>query len=138
MESLKAGAISGIAAASAFGLLTPLNHALGGEPLFSGSSKLMSIVSADDLLSSAVVLVSGLLFGITYRYVVQAAPNPHLKSGAVLAFGLVRGLAQIDTGLQLQGDAIGLLVLAGESLGIFAIAALVLEWTMASGIVKAE
>jgi hypothetical protein len=42
-----------------------------------------------------------LLFGVTYRYIIQEDSNPQLKAGAVLAFGLVRGLTVLDIGLNI-------------------------------------
>jgi hypothetical protein len=43
-------------------------------------------------VSGAVASVNGLLFGVTYRYIIRSDKNPQLKAGGILAFGLVRGL----------------------------------------------
>ena len=52
---------------------------------------------AEDLtLRLGIVALSGFLFGVTYRYAVRGDSNPHLKSGVIGAFGLVRGLAQLE------------------------------------------
>ncbi|NJN88715.1 MAG: hypothetical protein HC881_23575, partial [Leptolyngbyaceae cyanobacterium SL_7_1] len=48
------------------------------------------------LLQGAIALATGFLFGVSYRYIVRQDENSHLKSGAILAFGIIRGLAQID------------------------------------------
>jgi hypothetical protein len=48
------------------------------------------------LLAAGIAGGSGLLFGLTYRYVIRHDRNPHLKSGAVGAFALVRGFAQAE------------------------------------------
>lgn len=87
-------------------------------------------------LKGAIVLFSGFLFGATYRYVIRQDSNPHLKSGAVMAFGLVRGLAQVEVkGNQIAPLLLGLGVL--ESLLLFATAMLVLDWTIGQGWIKA-
>jgi hypothetical protein len=76
------------------------------------------------------------LFGVTYRYIIRTDVNSHLKSGAVLAFGLVRGFAQVEVGLSLQGTLEALALLATESIVMFAIARLLLDWSLQQGIVK--
>ncbi|GBG66861.1 hypothetical protein CBR_g70738 [Chara braunii] len=54
------------------------------------------------IFTEVVVAISCALFGITYRYAVRRdAGNIELKSGIVAAFGLVRGLAQLDSTVQL-------------------------------------
>ncbi|HEY9599409.1 MAG TPA: hypothetical protein V6D33_17230, partial [Cyanophyceae cyanobacterium] len=56
--------------------------------------------------------------------------NPHLKDGAVLAFGLVRGLAPVEIQAQFT-DSIWLWgVLGIESIGCFAIARFTLDWAI--------
>jgi hypothetical protein len=88
------------------------------------------------LTSWAIAAISGGLFGITYRYIIRRDRNPHLGSGAVLAFGLVRGLATIDTG-SLTARSFGALGVAGvESLVLFAIARQLLDWALHSGWVQ--
>ncbi|MGB0564171.1 MAG: hypothetical protein ACPGVO_20570 [Spirulinaceae cyanobacterium] len=42
------------------------------------------------VVTLAVALGSGFLFGIAYRYIVRQDANPHLRQGAVLAFSGVR------------------------------------------------
>lgn len=78
-------------------------------------------------LHLANAALAGLLFGVTYRYVVRQGENPHLSSGVVLAFALVRGLAQLETGWTLHGNPTLLLILGGESFLMMAIAAVVLN-----------
>jgi hypothetical protein len=72
------------------------------------------------------------LFGLTYRYVIRTDRNSHLQSGAVLAFGLVRGLAPIQD-LRLSW-LIGLQI--GESLLLFGAAALLIDWLIEQGWIK--
>lgn len=78
-------------------------------------------------LHLAHAMLAGLLFGVTYRYVVRQGENPHLGAGAVLAFALVRGLAQLETGWTLHGNPTLLLLLGCESVLMLAIAAGVLN-----------
>ena len=58
-------------------------------------------VSADAFLvwvvKVAIAMLSGFLFGVTYRYVVRQDDNSHLGSGVVAAFVVVRTLAQVET-----------------------------------------
>lgn len=79
MESVKAGLLSGIVALCCGGLLAPLRP--GQEALW---------------LAALASGLCGFLFGITYRYVVRDDSNRHLGSGAVGAFGLVRGLTLLE------------------------------------------
>jgi hypothetical protein len=44
----------------------------------------------------AIAIVSAFLFGATYRYVIRQDVNPHLKSGVVAAFVVVRALSQLE------------------------------------------
>nr|WP_228035184.1 hypothetical protein [Oculatella sp. LEGE 06141] len=135
IESLKAGLIGAIATALVYtsclvghSLLPQLNSALLSVP-----ARLMSWTG---ILSFANAVFAGFLFGVTYRYVIRADQNSHLKSGAVLAFGLVRGLAQVDMGVAVQDSPLTLIVLAAESVVLFAIARLVLDWALQQGWVK--
>lgn len=50
------------------------------------------------LVSWAIASLSGALFALTYRYAIRQNQNPQLNAGVVLAFALVRGLAQVDAG----------------------------------------
>ncbi|CAI7842696.1 unnamed protein product [Closterium sp. NIES-53] len=50
------------------------------------------------LVAAAALAATCALFGVTYRYIVRKdVGNIHLKAGAVGAFGLARGLAQVDS-----------------------------------------
>ncbi|NJK52631.1 MAG: hypothetical protein HC936_06985 [Leptolyngbyaceae cyanobacterium SU_3_3] len=131
VESVKAGLFAGLSVAIAFSILALINDLI----LASQFQPLLGLQRATTggWLSGAIAIVAGLLFGITYRYVVRQDQNSHLKSGAVLAFGLVRGLAQIDVGLATQGALLPFVVLALESILLFAIARLALDWAMNQG-----
>jgi hypothetical protein len=132
LESLKAGSFSAIAAAIIFSSLTLLHGFLPDFlPLSQPPATLTSLG-----IKGAIAVLSSFLFGITYRYIVRQDQNPHLKSGAVLAFGLVRGLAQVE--LLWQTPAIGLAVLVGESLLLFAGDRLLLDWALSRAWLKAS
>ncbi|PSF39418.1 hypothetical protein C7H19_01115 [Aphanothece hegewaldii CCALA 016] len=70
----------------------------------------------------SIAALSGFLFGVTYRYIVQNQENPHLKDGAVFAFGLVRGLVPLETTDGANEQIIALCFFLGESLLCFAVA----------------
>lgn len=123
IESVKAGSLSGIAAGIAYGTIDSLDRwLLGGysPPLISLGVEL------------AIAIATGFLFGVTYRYIIRADRNSHLNSGAVLAFGLVRGLARVDVGglepIQLLAN--GLVVL--ESVLLFAIARAAIDYALSA------
>jgi hypothetical protein len=121
IESVKAGSLSGIAAGIAYGTIDSLDRwLLGGysPPLISLSLEL------------AIAISAGFLFGVTYRYIIRTDRNSHLNSGAVLAFGLVRGLARVDVGglEPIQILANGVVVL--ESVLLFVIARAAIDYAL--------
>jgi hypothetical protein len=93
-------------------------------------------------ISLAIGTVSGFLFGVTYRYVIRSDRNSHLNDGAVLAFGLVRGLALVEKNLALNLTLLDLskfLSLGGlvlQSIVCFAIARLILDLAIARKLIK--
>lgn len=136
LESLKAGIIGGGAALVLVGstlLIYPWVAAQWPDQ-WAGLTQMAVLPAAG--ISGAIATLAGFLFGVTYRYVIRQDPNPHLKSGAVLAFGLVRGLAQVDAGLRLGDSAAVVLVLLVESLLLFAIARLALDGAIQAGWVR--
>jgi hypothetical protein len=117
IESLKAGVISGISIIFAFLATTVINTSLlDFQPSW--------------LISTLLMGFSGFLFGVTYRYIIRNDHNPHLKSGAIMAFGLVRGLAEIDSAWKYRDQIQNAFVLAGESIFYFAIAATILNFAI--------
>lgn len=151
IESLKAGTVSAIATSGAFGLAVVLNHWLNqpntglprpiGSPLLDQFSSQLAhslpVVSGANLyLGLGIAAFSGFLFGITYRHLVRTDRDSHLQAGAIGAFGLVRGLAQVDTQFRLRSEWLAGVVLAAESFVMFAIAAFVLDWALRQGIVR--
>ncbi|MDC0834517.1 hypothetical protein CKA32_004031 [Geitlerinema sp. FC II] len=111
LESLKAGVLCAIAVTLTH---LPLAYTTQTDAI-------------DLLLRMAIVAFSGVLFGMTYRYAVRRDRNSHLKSGVVLAFGFVRGLAQIENAIDPRAIELSLFLYPLESLGLFAIAGLLLD-----------
>jgi hypothetical protein len=130
LESLKAGVIGSISLGSAF-LVTSFMNVLWLTKYFPilGNNKIDGI-NIEMLLSGIIVGFSGFLFGVTYRYIIRVDTNPHLKTGGIWAFGLVRGLTQIEVGWHLNNSMFPFLILAGESILWFAIAAVALDTAM--------
>ncbi len=89
----------------------------------------------DGFLLGAIAQLSGFLFGVTYRYIVRQDNNPHLKAGAVGAFSLVRGLAQIEACGSGASISLWLLFLL-ESFALFLGARLALDRAINGGWVK--
>ncbi|MGL5074275.1 MAG: hypothetical protein ACRDBG_00325 [Waterburya sp.] len=87
------------------------------------------------LLQLAIGAVSGFLFGVTYRYIIRDDHNSHLNDGAVLAFGLVRGLALIEDNFNLAA-LLSLIILVMQSIICFAIARLILDLAIARKLIK--
>ncbi len=134
-ESLKAGGIGAIAAGMLFALFTVINRTF----IWAASSP--SALHPDNFgitlaMSGAIVILSSFLFAVTYRYVIRRDQNVHLKSGAVAAFGLVRGLAQLDLGWQSGVAPLPLLALMLESFVLFAGVRIVLDWAIAHSKIK--
>jgi hypothetical protein len=125
LESLKSGIVAGSMAAGTEATLQ----------LVQG----LSTVGALDLgygVDVAIAALSGFLFGVTCRYAIRKDENPHLSSGVVLAFGLVRGLAQVN-GQDLSLSTLPLIGFAVlESILLFAVAYTGLSVAMRVGWVK--
>jgi chromate transport protein ChrA len=126
IESLKAGIVGGFSMCFVFVLLSALNTFVLAK-YFQNLASLHSDVNWHLWVSGAIATFSGLLFGVTYRYIIRSDKNPQLKAGGVLAFGLVRGLTQIELGLNSDRTIWPFLVLAAESLLWFAFAAIALD-----------
>lgn len=137
IESVKAGIVGAgafavaelvilVAKLSVFHLLPELN--LGN---------LAASITIDQiwLIQSLIGVVSGFLFGVTYRYIIRNDTNSHLNDGAVLAFGLVRGLALIEQNL-LGSELLSVLFLIIQSIICFAIARFVLDLAIAHKFIK--
>lgn len=126
LESLKAAIIGGLSVCFAFTLSILLNTFVLAK-YFQTLAFLQSDVDLHLWVSGAVATFTGLLFGVTYRYIIRSDKNPQLKAGGVLAFGLVRGLTQIELAWNSHTIIWPFLVLAGESVLWFTLAALALN-----------
>ncbi|MEO0756013.1 MAG: hypothetical protein AAFY78_03970 [Cyanobacteria bacterium J06648_16] len=124
MESVKAGAI-----AAATACLTSL--AWNGALIASGWAS----PSETQVLDVAVTTFCGFLFGVTYRYIIRQDVRSHLKSGAVGAFALVRGLSQLEGSWQGGLTWIDGLPLV-ESFVVFALTQLVLDWSIQQRLIR--
>ena len=119
IESIQVGSISALA------FLVPYLLFLTVDRLFLGES--ITVIGAFVKISGAII--SGFLFGVTYRYVVRNDDNPHLKDGTVAAFALVRGLVPLQLSTDLIADAWQLSLFLGESFICFLSSRLLLELT---------
>lgn len=129
IESLKAGTLGALSLTLAYSIIVVVNSLVLVEQ-FEALAALQITTPFTLLVRVAIAWLSGFLFGLTYRYVIRDDKNPHLKAGAVLAFGLVRGLAPVEVEQNLT-DAFWLLgVLGIESILCFAIARLALDWAI--------
>lgn len=126
LESLKAGIIGGLSGCFAFAIASLLNTLVLAK-YFQTLASLQSDVNWDWWVSGAVATFTGFLFGVTYRYIIRSDQNPQLKVGGVLAFGLVRGLTQIELGWNSFSTIWPFVVLAFESVLWFGIAAIALD-----------
>jgi hypothetical protein len=119
IESIQVGSISALAFLVPYLLFLIVDRLLLGESL--------TVISAFVKISGAII--SGFLFGVTYRYVVRNDDNPHLKDGTVAAFALVRGLVPLQLSTDLIADAWQLSLFLGESFICFLSSRLLLELT---------
>ncbi|NWF58386.1 MAG: hypothetical protein HXY43_03485 [Fischerella sp.] len=136
LESLKGGIIAGFCLFLAF-LITYLFHSLVLVKYF----PILSSLQTEPLnwywwLSCAIATFSGSLFGVTYRYIIRQDKNPQLQAGGVLAFGLIRGLTQVDIGVACADTIVPFIVLGLESVLWFAMAAIALNLAMQVGWLK--
>lgn len=128
IESLKAGILSALSLTFAYCLTTLGNNWVLAQ--FEGLATLQSTTITNLLVKVAIAFFSGFLFGITYRYIIRDDQNSHLKEGAVLAFGLVRGLAPVEVETNLADSFWVLGVLGVESLVYFTLARFTLDWAL--------
>ncbi|NEQ45806.1 MAG: hypothetical protein F6K00_20590 [Leptolyngbya sp. SIOISBB] len=131
LESVKVAIAGGLTAGlMSLGLLmlhrfTPSVLAL---PLFSVWSGLAGLTL---LLNVAIAALSGSLFALTYRYAIRQDDNFQLQAGVVLAFTLVRGLAQVDAGSAIAQHFWPFFAACGESLLLFGGSAIALNFAFA-------
>ena len=143
VESLKAGGVAALSCLFGFGAI-----ALGNSLILARRWDFLASLQVRELdlnfaTRGTIALLGGFLFGVTYRYAIRRDVNPQLKSGVVLAFGLVRAFGQLDAGLSFEAGKMPaiqelLLFAVGgvESVVLFAIAGWVLDWTIGRSWIK--
>ncbi|TAF11364.1 MAG: hypothetical protein EAZ77_00855 [Nostocales cyanobacterium] len=136
LESLKAGVIGSISLGLAFLVTSLINVFWLDKYFFLLTHQTVEFLNLQMLLSGLIAGFSGFLFGVTYRYIIRIDTNPHLKTGGIWAFGLVRGLTQIEVGWNINNTVLPFLILAGESILWFALAALALDTAILRGWLK--
>jgi hypothetical protein len=129
IESLKAGTLAAISFMLAYAIAISFNSFILAVR-FQVLARLQAAFEIDLLVKVAIALLSGFLFGVTYRYIVRSDRNSHLGDGAVLAFSLVRGFAPVEVTDNLIQNAWVLSVVGVESLFCFAIARLFLDFAL--------
>lgn len=135
--SLNAGLLGGLAATIAILITTGIANLISENGSISWMSDdfktvLLLLSSLSHWQHVAIALISGFLFGITYRYAVRSDHNSQLTRGVVTAFGLVRGLAQLE-GIGQTTSLASLALLLGSSLMMFAIAQLAVDLGIRQG-----
>jgi hypothetical protein len=139
IESLKAGALAGLSALLTFGIIIAANSLILARQFELLASLQIEEWGWEVGFRGAIALISGFLFGVTYRYILREDRNPQLKAGAVLAFGLVRAFGQIDAGLSAEKmPAIlwPLAIASIESIILFVVGGLILERALQLRIIK--
>ena len=135
IESVKAGLISAMAFTFADLIAILLNNLIFVR--WGMRFSLLQVTSQlDSLITIATALVSGFLFGVTYRYIIRNDRNSHLKDGAVIAFGLVRGLALLEATVIKSGQFWSLSILITEGILSFAIARYGLDFALQRKFIK--
>lgn len=133
IESVKAGLVGAGAFAIAELIIAAIETIVVTTIIESTQS--LTFFSWELLFQLAIGAVSGFLFGVTYRYIIRDDRNSHLNDGAVLAFGLVRGLALIEKNLVLS-ELFSVIFLILQSIVCFTIVRLVLDLAIARKLVK--
>ncbi|WP_293123944.1 hypothetical protein [Microcoleus sp. bin38.metabat.b11b12b14.051] len=137
VESLKAGSVAGLSCLLAFGSIALVNTLILAQRWDALASLRVRAIDLNFGLRGLMALLGGFLFGVTYRYAIRGDTNPQLKSGVVLAFGLVRAFGQLDAGFNFEAGKMPVLqelvpfaVVGVESVVLFAIAGLMLDWAI--------
>jgi len=127
IESVKAGILTAVTFGAVYIVVLLVNRFISAVPVS---------VGIDLSIKVAIALLNGFLFGVTYRYIIRSDRNSHLKDGAVLAFGLVRGLATAEISNNLLQNVWILSLISFESLFCFAIARLALDFALTRAWIK--
>jgi hypothetical protein len=134
-ESLKAGILAAFSFALA-DLVFIFSNTFVLAKQWEGLSPLHVDVDINILLQGGIGAISGLLFGVTYRYIIRGDRNFHLKDGAVLAFGTVRALALLETTIIFTDRFWSWTILSVESIICFAIARWSLDVALKHKLIK--
>ncbi len=135
IESVKAGLVTATAFTFADLVAILLNNLI--FVTWGIEFHLLSVTSQlDSIITIATALVNGFLFGVTYRYIVRNDRNSHLKDGAVMAFGLVRGLALLEATVSKSEHFWSLTILITEAILGFAIARYSLDFALQRKFIK--
>ncbi|MEA5597300.1 hypothetical protein [Rivularia sp. UHCC 0363] len=133
LESLKAGTLCALSFSAIFILAAIFNDLLFEEYFTQLNNVSIITLNWQRLISAGIAGFCGFLFGVTYRYIIREDENPHLKTGSVFAFGLIRGLTQVDIGLNFSLSILPFALLALESVLEFAVTAFVLDRALKFG-----
>lgn len=136
IESLKAGILSGFCFTVSFVMITLINSVVLAKYDHALTSLAIDTLSWHFLISGGIAAFCGLLFGVTYRYIVRSDKNFQLKVGGVLAFGLIRGLSQADVMLSYSSSILPSVVMGIENILLFGLAAYALDTAMQLGLIK--
>ncbi|WP_347566464.1 hypothetical protein [Scytonema sp. UIC 10036] len=136
IESLKAGLLGCLCLAIAFFITTLVNSLLLTKYFNILSTLSLNTQDLRWLISAGIAAFCGLLFGVTYRYIIRSDKNFQLKSGGVLAFGLVRGLTQLDIGLSCSSSVVPFIIMGIESILWFGLAAFAIDTAFHFGWIK--
>lgn len=136
LESLKAGILGSLSLYLASIITTSVNNLLLAKYFVA-----LNIITINKLdwrwwVSSGLAAFSGLLFGVTYRYIIRSDKNLQLKVGGVFAFSLVRSLTQVDVGLCCFSSVLPFVVLGLENVLWFGLAAIALDSAIKLGWIK--
>ncbi|MCC3437086.1 MAG: hypothetical protein EAZ39_22905 [Oscillatoriales cyanobacterium] len=137
VESLKAGSVAAFSCLLAFGSIALVNTLILAQRWDALAGLQVREFDLNFGLRGLMALLGGFLFGVTYRYAIRRDTNRQLKSGVVLAFGLVRAFGQLDAELSFEAgkmpglqELLPFAVVGVESVVLFAIAGLVLDWAI--------
>ncbi len=84
----------------------------------------------------SILFFTGLLFAVTYRYVIRSDDNSHLKDGAVFAFGFVRTLVFWELNNNLSENILPLIIFAIETIFAFLFTRLVIDFAFDKQLIK--
>jgi len=143
LESLKAGAVAAFGVFWGFGAIALVNSLILAQRWDFLAGLQVRAIDLNFAFKGSIALLAGFLFGVTYRYGIRRDTNPQLKSGVVLAFGLVRAFGQLDAGLLFEAgkmpalqELLPFVVRSVESVLLFAIAGFVLDWAIGRSWIK--